>query len=643
MRSCHTKHPRTAREGANAQGLYNACQPMSHIRTLPDLLVSQIAAGEVVERPASALKELLENSIDAGAHDISVQLADGGIRQIRVSDDGHGIDRPDLALALERHATSKIASIEDLESVSTLGFRGEALASIAAVSHLTLTSRDENNEHGWKIEAEGGRLSGPEPAPLERGSIVDVNNLYFNTPARRKFLRTPATEFGHSEEAFKRIALTRPDIALSLAHNGRVKWRLRQASQAARIHELLGDALRDASLEVDTGPGQLRLHGLVAQPAYSRASRDNQYVFVNGRFVRDRVMSHAIREAYHDILHHDRHAPYVLFLELDPRLVDVNVHPSKIEVRFRESRAVHQFVFHAVEKALSATTAGAQTLRPQSPTQSYPSLTSMRANQDRLALRSEEARPFYSVLFEQQTSPAQSSPVESNMAQSSTDQSNTVRINALQAGTAQTDNASTPLAEGADHPLGFAIAQLAGTYILAQNQAGLIVVDMHAAHERIVYESLKTAMDSEHIPTQTLLIAATTSASELEVATVEENQDLLASLGFELAVIAPNAIAVRAVPSMLGDVDAARLAHDVLREISEFGAARILTERRNEMLGTIACHAAVRANRQLTTEEMNALLRDMEVTERSGQCNHGRPTWFQVTLKELDNMFMRGK
>jgi len=601
---------------------------MSHIRTLPDLLVSQIAAGEVVERPASALKELLENSIDAGAHDISVQLADGGIKQIRVSDDGHGIDRPDLALALERHATSKITSIEDLESVSSLGFRGEALASIAAVSHFTLTSRDKNNEHGWKIEAEGGRLSGPEPAPLECGSIVDVNNLYFNTPARRKFLRTPATEFGHSEEAFKRIALTRPDIALSLTHNGRVKWRLRQGSQAARIHELLGDALRDASIEVDTGPGQLRLHGLVAQPAYSRASRDNQYVFVNGRFVRDRVMSHAIREAYHDILHHDRHAPYVLFLELDPRLVDVNVHPSKIEVRFRESRAVHQFVFHAVEKALSATTAGAQTLRPQSPTQSYPSLTSMRADQTRLALRSGEARPFYSVLFEQQTSPVKSSSVDSN----------TVRISAL-----QTDGVSAPLAEGADHPLGYAIAQLAGIYILAQNQAGLIVVDMHAAHERIVYESLKTAMDSEHIPTQTLLIAATTSASELEVATVEENQELLASLGFELAVIAPNAIAVRAVPSMLGDVDAARLAHDVLREISEFGAGRILTERRNEMLGTIACHAAVRANRQLTTGEMNALLRDMEVTERSGQCNHGRPTWFQVTLKELDNMFMRGQ
>jgi DNA mismatch repair protein MutL len=616
---------------------------MSHIRTLPDLLVSQIAAGEVVERPASALKELLENSIDAGAHDISVQLADGGIKQIRVADDGHGIDRPDLALALERHATSKIASIEDLESVSSLGFRGEALASIAAVSHLTLVSRHQNNAHGWKIEADAGRLSEPEPASLERGSIIDVNNLYFNTPARRKFLRTPATEFGHCDEAFKRIALTRPDIGLSLAHNGRVKRRLRAASQAARIHELLGDALRDASIEIDTGPGQLRLHGLLAQPAYSRASRDTQYVFVNGRFVRDRIVSHAIREAYHDILHHDRHAPYVLFLELDPRLVDVNVHPSKIEVRFRESRAVHQFVFHALEKALSATTAGAQTLRPQLSAQSYPSAASLRGGQTGLPLHSGEARQFYSLLFGQQYSPSQFNAGQSNTGQSGTAQANTVSIATLQTDATRTDNVSTALPDGDDYPLGFAIAQLAGIYILAQNHAGLIVVDMHAAHERIVYESLKTAMDSDQIPTQTLLIPATTSASELEVAAVEENQELLVNLGFELAVIAPNAIAVRAVPSMLGDVDAARLAHDVLREISEFGAGRILTERRNEMLGTIACHAAVRANRQLTTEEMNALLRDMEVTERSGQCNHGRPTWFQVTLKELDSMFMRGQ
>ena len=526
------------------------------------------------------------------------------------------------------------------------------------MSHFTLISRHENNDHGWKIESVAGRLSEPEPAALERGSIVDVNNLYFNTPARRKFLRTPATEFGHCEEAFKRIALTRPDISLSLAHNGRVKQRLRPVSTTERIHEVLGDALRDASIEVDTGPGQLRLRGLIAQPAYSRATRASQYVFVNGRFVRDRIISHALREAYHDILHHDRHAPYVLFLDMDPRLVDVNVHPSKIEVRFRESRGLHQFVFHAVEKALSATTAGSQTPRAQSTMASYNHAASLRADQTRLPLRSGQARQFYSVLFGKQGSgivseSAQSESVASESAHSDSvqygtlksdvSQSNSVRIDAMQANNAPTATTSASLPGGEDHPLGFAIAQLAGIYILAQNQAGLVVVDMHAAHERIVYESLKTAMDSDRIPTQKLLIPATTSASELEVATVEENNELLASLGFELAVIGPNAIAIRAVPSMLGDVDAARLAHDVLREIAEFGAGRILTERRNEMLGTIACHAAVRANRKLTTEEMNALLRDMEVTERSGQCNHGRPTWFQVTLKDLDNMFMRGQ
>ncbi len=615
---------------------------MSHIHTLPDLLISQIAAGEVVERPASALKELLENSIDAGAHDVSVQLADGGIRQIRVSDDGHGIDRSDLARALERHATSKISSLQDLEAVASLGFRGEALASIAAVSHLTLISRRDKSEHGWKVEAEAGRLADPEPASLGHGSIVDVNNLYFNTPARRKFLRTPATEFGHCEEAFKRIAMARPDVALSLAHNGRVKWRLRPGSEIARIHELLGDALREAAIEVDTGPGQLRLHGLIAQPAYSRASRDVQYVFVNGRFVRDRIIAHAIREAYHDILHHDRHAPYVLFLQLDPQLVDVNVHPSKIEVRFRESRAVHQFVFHALEKALSATRAGTQTAGPHA----YASPPPIRADQNRLTLRTGESQQFYSVLFGNGASAQPGDAVQANTPRVNISRDNMLRDNTrhvrtLQDGTLQ--NEPLPLPADDDHPLGFAIAQLAGTYVLARNQAGLIVVDMHAAHERIVYESMKTAMDSGRIATQRLLIPATMSASELEVAAVEENLELLATLGFELAVIAPNAIAVRAVPSMLRDADAKRLAQDVLREICEYGAARVLTERQNEMLGTIACHAAVRANRQLTIEEMNALLRDMEETERSGQCNHGRPTWFQITLKQLDSMFMRGQ
>ena len=623
---------------------------MSQIHTLPDLLISQIAAGEVVERPASALKELLENSLDAHADEISVQLHDGGIKQIRIADNGRGIAAEELELALQRHATSKIDSLDDLEAVASLGFRGEALASIAAVSHLSLISRSAGSDHAWKVESEAGRVTGPEPASLAHGSVVDVRNLYFNTPARRKFLRTPATEFGHAEEAFKRIALSRPEVAISLAHNGRVKWRLPPASPPARARELLGEGFGDTALSVDTGPGALRLHGLIAQPAHARSSRDAQYMFVNGRFVRDRVLAHAVREAYRDVLHHNRHAAYVLFLELDPRLVDVNVHPSKTEVRFRESRAVHQFVFHALEKVLATTT-------PRLPSSSMPhgafdsSRTDVTASQGAanaaapglsnpagsgrgsapglpgsahtvsafgtrqasMPLRASESETFYSVLFSDQARPAPS------------------------------EMAATPIAHDDDHPLGFALGQLAGIYILAQNRSGLVVVDMHAAHERIVYESLKTALDADRIPTQNLLIPATMTATELEVATVEENLELLTTLGFELAVIAPNALAVRAVPSMLSNADATQLAHETLREIAEFGAGRVLTERRNEMLSTMACHAAVRANRQLTIEEMNALLRDMENTERSGQCNHGRPTWFPITLAELDRMFMRGQ
>jgi DNA mismatch repair protein MutL len=602
---------------------------MSQIHVLPDLLISQIAAGEVVERPASALKELLENSLDAGASEISVQLHDGGIKQIRVADNGAGIAHGELKLALQRHATSKIDNLGDLESVSSLGFRGEALASIAAVSHLSLMSRSTTAEHGWKVEAQAGRLSETEPAALTQGTVVDVHNLYFNTPARRKFLRTPATEFGHAEEAFRRISLSRPDVAFTLAHNGRVKWRLQPGSMTARVRELLGEGFDDNCIEVDTGAAALRLSGLIAQPAQAGRSRDAQYLFVNGRFVRDRMLVHAIREAYHDVLHHDRHPAYVLFLELDPAQVDVNVHPSKIEIRFRESRAIHQFVFHALEKALSGTRPGAQirsgasgdTTVPVAQLQSTPvasafsraqSGTMFRTGQTSMPLRAAQTEQFYSVLFGQPASP--------------------------EAATTHADAAADE-----DHPLGFALAQLAGIYILARNRAGLVVVDMHAAHERIVYESLKTAIDADRIPTQALLIPSTITASELEVATAEENHDLLRTLGFEMAVIAPNAIAIRAIPSLLSDADAARLAHDTLREIAEYGAGRVLTERRNEMLATMACHAAVRANRQLTIAEMNALLRDMEATERSGQCNHGRPTWFQITLAELDRMFMRGQ
>ena len=601
---------------------------MPAIRILPDLLISQIAAGEVVDRPASALKELLENSLDAGSTDIAVQLAEGGIKQIRVADNGGGIEKDQLALALARHATSKIGSLEDLERVASLGFRGEALASIAAIAHLDLSSRVAANAHAWKIESSGGTAGVAEPAAVAAGTTIEVRDLYFNTPARRKFLRSAQTEFAHSEETFRRAALSRPDVRFTLAHNGRAQWLLAAGSAEERIHAVLGDDFREAAIAVAAEAGGFRLHGLVAQPAYSRAARDAQYFFVNGRFVRDKMLAHAVREAYHDVLHHDRHPAYVLFLELDPALVDANVHPTKIEVRFRDSRGMHQFVFHALEKSLSTTRAGANSpMSPAAPAMPFSQSSYFRqpgidfgtaqryAPQAGTVPGATEPGGFYGTLF------------------GSRESMNTAPV--LQA--------PMPHADEEPHPLGFALAQLAGIYILAQNEKGLIVVDMHAAHERIVYEHLKAALDSDRIPTQKLLIPSTMTASALEVATVEENADTLAKLGFEIAALGPTAIAVRSVPMTLAQADAAQLARDVLAEVTEFGGSRVLAERQNEMLATMACHAAVRANRQLTIQEMNALLREMEATERSGQCNHGRPTWFQVTIGELDRMFMRGK
>ncbi len=589
---------------------------MPAIRLLPDLLISQIAAGEVVDRPASALKELLENSLDAGATEIAAQLAEGGIRQIRVSDNGGGIAREELTFALARHATSKIHSLEDLECVASLGFRGEALASIAAISHFSLASRAAGSAHAWKVEASGDSRSAPEPAAIAAGTVVEAADLYFNTPARRKFLRSPQTEFAHSEETFKRLALSRPDVRFVLTHNGRAQWHLQSATAHERIRAVLGEEFAAASLPVDVSSAGFRLHGLAAQPAYSRSSRDAQFFFVNGRFVRDKVLAHAVREAYHDVLHHDRHSAYVLFLELDPALVDANVHPTKIEVRFRDSRGMHQFVFHALEKALSATRAGLGAARESTPVATAFRVDSGFSRQPGMDLLTNEPASFYASLFGTAGTAAVCAP----------------------------DRTPPPMMpQDEDHPLGFALAQLSGIYVLAQNRHGLVVVDMHAAHERIVYEKLKNALDDDGIPTQQLLIPATMTASALEVATATENPDTLSRLGFELAVIAPNALAVRCVPMTLAQADSAQLARDVLGEITEFGGSRVLAERQNEMLSTMACHAAVRANRTLTIPEMNALLREMEATERSGQCNHGRPTWFQVTIGELDRMFMRGK
>ena len=590
---------------------------MSSIHLLPDLLINQIAAGEVVERPASALKELLENSVDAGAAEINVQLAQGGIKLLRVADDGVGIEKEELSLALARHATSKIMTLEDLERVGSLGFRGEALASIAAVARVALTSRKRDASHAWQIEVNGGEALPVCPAALSPGTAVEVRDLYFNTPARRKFLKTEATEYAHCDEMFKRIALSRPDINFTLQHNGRVQWHLQRAESdpARRIAAMLGDEFAQSALALDEHSSGLRLWGLAASPTFSRGTRDSQYFFVNGRYVRDKLIAHAVREAYKDVLHQQRHPAFVLFLELDAQGVDVNVHPSKIEVRFRDARAIHQFIFHALHKVLSGTRAGeggntgATGLNNSPfhspPNQHYPV-------QGKMALGVAQAASFYQTLFQA----------------NSQGQDNAIHL------------PPTPEHEA---PLGFAVAQLQGVYVLAQNAQGLVVVDMHAAHERVMYEKLKAALENKAMAMQPLLIPVTFHADALDVATADENDAILREIGFEIAVLSPTDLAVRAVPAMLKDADARDLARAVMRDLREFGASRVLTERRNELLSTMACHGAVRANRMLTIPEMNALLREMEATERSGQCNHGRPTWFQVTLAELDKMFMRGQ
>jgi DNA mismatch repair protein MutL len=580
------------------------------IRPLPETLISQIAAGEVVDRPASVLKELLENSLDAGATDIGVALVEGGVKQIRVADNGAGIEAEDLPMAFARHATSKIASLEDLEQVRSLGFRGEALASIASVARVALSSRTAGAASGFLLGAEGGRIGAVQPAAHPLGTTAEVNDLYYNTPARRKFLKSDATELAHCEDAFTRAALSRHDITFTLRHNGRVLTRLATSDPAHRVGGALGADFAQSMRPIEENSGAIRLYGFAGSPAFTRASRDTQFVYVNGRFVRDKLISHALREAYRDVLHGERHPAYVLFLEIDPLGVDVNVHPAKIEVRFRDARAVHQFVFHAVAKTLSGT--AAETPAAMAAPIAVGQSIQPRAGQAPLGLAQPVAS--YTAMFADARAGtrAAAAPGESSNAEEAP-------------------------------PLGFAIAQLHGIYVLAQNQQGLVLVDMHAAHERILYEKLKGALDSRAMNTQKLLIPSTFHADRLDVATVEEHAATLNQLGFDIAAISPFALAVRAVPSMLASADAAELARAILRDIREYGASRVLTERRDELLGTMACHGAVRANRGLTIPEMNALLREMEETERSGQCNHGRPTWYQMSLADLDKLFLRGR
>jgi len=643
------------------------------IQQLPDQLISQIAAGEVVERPSAVVKELLENALDAGATQITIRLEEGGVKRIAITDNGKGIPPEELPLALARHATSKIASLTDLENVSTLGFRGEALASIASVAAVSITSRTANAAHAWEIV--GSHQGTVSPSSGAFGTTIDVQDLYFNTPARRKFLKSEQTEYGHCAEVVRRIALARPDVSFSLTHNGRTidHWNVSEA--AKRSAQILGNDFAEARLSVDESAGPLRLQGYVGLPTASKARADGQFFYVNGRFVRDKLLVHAVKAAYQDVLHGDRFPSYVLALELDPAMVDVNVHPSKIEVRFRDSRAVHQFVFHAVQRALAQTSATAHgnAPAPVSAAEITPSGGSSGASWGGGFGRDSGnggtggtpawRRPHEQTSFGSQLTP--SSPYASTgsrwdaQSTSAGVAQRTESYGALFAGSKSPDAASSPEKTGFelpsatapahddDFPLGFALAQLHGIYILAQNRKGLVLVDMHAAHERILYEQLKNALDAqaggEQMQVQQMLIPVTFFADAVEVGTAEENKETLQALGFDIAAVSPTTLAVRAVPTLLKNADAQTLARDVLRDVREYGGSRVLIERRNELLGTLACHTAVRANRILSVQEMNALLRQMEATERADQCNHGRPTWVQLEISALDKLFLRGQ
>ena len=573
---------------------------MPRIHPLPDLLISQIAAGEVVERPASVLKELIENSLDAGATKIDVQLEEGGVKLIRVADDGCGIEPDDLPLAFARHATSKIASLDDLECVASYGFRGEALASIASVAKTSVTSRTANAAHAWKLDAGAHEA---KPAALSAGTVVMVADLYFNTPARRKFLKSVATEFAHCDDVLTRMAQARPDVAFSLAHNDQIRRRLASADFARRTRELMGDAFIAHARPVEAVAGPVKLSGFAALPAYAKSTRAEQHFYVNGRFVRDKLLAHAARAAYADILHGAHHPAWVLFLELDPATVDVNVHPAKTEVRFRDGQGVHQFVFHALQRALGTPLAAA---KQGSAVQPAPSFV---PQQSSFTMREPEAAAyldFAQQAFEQSAVPP------------------------------------APTFEANEHPLGYALAQLHGIYILAQNAKGLVLVDMHAAHERILYEKLKASANARPA-TQALLVPVLISASAGERACAEDHATTLAQLGFTIALVGPQQLAVRTVPALLAGGDIPALLRALLAELAEQPASHVLETHRNEILATMACHGAVRANRSLTVPEMNALLREMEATERADQCNHGRPTWIQFWLADLDRLFMRGK
>ncbi|WP_456376576.1 DNA mismatch repair endonuclease MutL [Thiolapillus sp.] len=588
---------------------------MTHrIHALPSQLINQIAAGEVVERPASVIKELVENSLDADATQIEVDVVQGGIKRMRVRDDGLGISRDDLPLALSRHATSKVASLEDLEGIRSMGFRGEALPSIASVSRLTLLSRERGADQAWKLDGED-----PDPAPVAHpeGTTVEVLDLFYNTPARRKFLKTDKTEFRHLEQVLRRLALARFDVAFKLQHNGKLVFSASQANDVrereARIADLLGQGFIDNSLRFEQEAAGLRLSGWIGLPTFSRSQADMQYFFVNGRMVRDKLVSHAIRQAYQDVLYHGRHPAFVLYLELAPQLVDVNVHPTKHEVRFREGRLVHDYLFHSLHQVLADVRPGDLVVPPEPSRQASTGAVTT----GRPLVR--ESAQSYQPAFHWQMPGAATAP-----------------------GPVRSPPAPIP-DDGESPALGYALAQLHGVYILAQNAVGLLIVDMHAAHERITYERLKQSLDSQGIRSQTLLVPVSVRVSLREVQLAMENRELLKELGLEINQLDTDALVVRAMPALLEGADAEILVRDLLSDLVTHGSSGRIRAAIDEVLSTMACHGSVRANRRLALEEMNALLRDIENTERSGQCNHGRLTWTQLSMAELDKLFLRGR
>ncbi|MEM9305255.1 MAG: DNA mismatch repair endonuclease MutL [Pseudomonadota bacterium] len=598
------------------------------IRVLPPHLVNQIAAGEVIERPSSVVKELCENALDATSKRLEIEIEAGGTRLIRIRDDGVGMGKEDLMLAVHPHATSKIGDLDDLEAIATLGFRGEALASIASVSRFRLVSRRPDADHAWAIHSDGTSHGDPEPAPHPPGTTVEVRDLFFNTPARRRFLRTERTEFNHIDELVRRIALSRMGVQVRLSHNGRVVRNYRPAEQPhdrdLRISELFGPDFLDNCLRISEEASGMRLDGWIGLPTFSRAQADQQFMFVNGRMIKDRLVSHAIRQAYQDVLFHGRHPVFALYLEMDPAGVDVNVHPTKAEVRFRETRSVHGFLFSALHRALAETRAGQEPAVLASPGPAPgPAAGSLGGGGQRaMPLATEWSRPRDSLADQAALYAASPRAIETTTTSASLPEAS--------------ENEEVP-------PLGFAVAQFHGVYVVAQNAQGMVLVDMHAAHERITYERLKASVSGEGIRSQALLVPVNAAVSEAEADLAEATAERWAALGFEIDRIGRESVRIRKVPTLLASADPAALIRDVLADLKTHGTSGRLEEAMNEVLSTMACHGSVRANRRLTIPEMNALLRDMERTERSGQCNHGRPTWVQLPMADLDRLFLRGR